>query len=133
MADAPMHVKKGDKVVVVAGAYKSNEPKEVLRVDREKGRVVVKDVNVRWKHQRRSQANPQGGRVQKEFPIDASNVLLFSEKQGKGVRTRIELKKGEKKKKNGVERVRRVRVGGYSAPEPARRRVNAFVSVASNT
>ena len=91
-----LHVKKGDKVVIITGAYKSSEPHEVLRVDRSEGRVVVKDVNMRWKHQRRSQQSPQGGRVQKEFPIDASNVLIYSDKAGKGVRTRIEVKDGKR-------------------------------------
>ena len=91
-----LHVKKGDNVVVIAGAYKSGEPREVLRVDRSEERVVVKDVNMRWKHQRRSQQSPQGGRVQKEFPIDASNVLIYSDKAGKGVRTRIEVKDGKR-------------------------------------
>ena len=95
-----LRIKKGDKVVVIAGAYKSKEPHEVLRIDRQAGRIVVKDVNLRWKHQRRSQQNPQGGRVKKEFPIDASNVLLYSEKAGAGVRTRVQVKEG-----------RRIRVG----------------------
>ena len=91
-----LHIKKGDKVVVIAGAYKSVEPREVLRVDRSEGRVVVKDVNILWKHQRRSQQDPQGNRTQKEFPIDSSNVLIYSEKAGKGVRTRIEVKDGKR-------------------------------------
>lgn len=95
-----LHVKKGDKVVVIAGADKSNTPHEVIDVDAERGRVVVQTVNMRWKHTRRSQQNPQGGRVRKEFPIDASNVLLYSEAAGKGVRTRTEVVDG-----------RRVRVG----------------------
>jgi large subunit ribosomal protein L24 len=94
--DVRVHVKKGDKVVVLSGAYKSNEPREVLRVDRETGRVIVEGVNLRWKHERRSQQNPEGGRVQKEFPIDSSKVLLWSEKAGKGVRTRIEIIDGKK-------------------------------------
>src|SRR5690606_33411927 len=90
------HVKKGDKVVVIAGAHKSNEPHEVLRVDRDAGRVLLGGVSLRWKHERRSQQNPAGGRVQKEFPIALSNVLLFSEKAGKGVRTRTEVVDGKK-------------------------------------
>lgn len=91
-----MHVKKGDKVIVTAGADKSSEVHEVLSVDATAGRVIVQGVNMRWKHMRRSQANPQGNRVQREFPIDASNVMLFSEKAGKGVRTRIEVVDGKK-------------------------------------
>lgn len=91
-----VHVKKGDKVVVIAGADKSDEPREVLRVDRENGRVVVAGVNMRWKHERRSQQNPEGGRIQKEFPISSSNVLLYSEKAGKGVRTKTEVVDGKR-------------------------------------
>ena len=91
-----LHVKKGDKVVVTTGSYKSNEPHEVLRVDRDNGRVIVEGVNLRWKHERRTPQNPNGGRVHKEFPIDVSNVLVWSEKAQKGVRTRIEVQDGKK-------------------------------------
>ena len=92
------HIKRGDKVVVITGADKSQEAvaKEVLRVIKERNQVVVKEVNMRWKHLRRSQANPKGGRVRREFPIHISNVLLYSEKAGKGVRTRAEVRDGKK-------------------------------------
>ena len=93
-----MHVKKGDKVVVHSGQYKSNEPREVLKVDLLEGRVIVQGVNLRWKHQRRSQENPKGGRVQLEMPIPASKVLLFSEKLGKGTRTKIAVVDGKKRR-----------------------------------
>ncbi len=91
-----LHVKKGDKVVVISGSYKSNEPREVLRVDVPNHRVIVEGVNLRWKHERRTPQNPNGGRTQKEFPIDASNVLLWSEKAQKGVRTRVERTDGKR-------------------------------------
>jgi len=92
---AGLHIKKGDKVVVISGADKSKEAREVLQVDVALGKVLVQGANVRWKHLKRSQQNPQGGRIQKEFPFDASNVLLFSEKAGKGVRTRTEVIDGK--------------------------------------
>jgi large subunit ribosomal protein L24 len=91
-----LHVKKGDKVVVTSGQYKSDEVREVLKVDAQTGRVIVQGVNLRWKHQRRSQQNPKGGRVQLEQPIDSSKVLLFSQKLGKGTRTRIKITDGKK-------------------------------------
>lgn len=91
-----VHVKKGDKVAVISGAYKSDEPREVLRVIPTEGRVVVQGVNLRWKHNKRTQQSPEGGRVQSEFPIAASKVLLFSEKAGKGVRTRVEMVDGKR-------------------------------------
>lgn len=93
-----LHVKKGDKVVVTSGQYKSNEPREVLRVDALSGRVIVQGVNLRWKHQKRSQQNPKGGRVQLEQPIASSNVLLFSQKLGKGTRTKIQIVDGKKRR-----------------------------------
>jgi len=91
-----LHVRKGDKVVVTSGQYKSNEPREVLKVDALTGRVIVQGVNLRWKHQRRSQQNPKGGRVQLEMPIAASKVLVFSEKLGKGTRTKVQVVDGKK-------------------------------------
>ena len=91
-----MHVKKGDKVVVCSGADRSDEAREVVQVFAETGTVLVKGVNMRWKHLRRSKDNPNGGRVKKEFPIDASKVLLYSESAKKGVRTRSQLVDGKR-------------------------------------
>ena len=91
-----VHVKKGDKVVVISGQYKSDEPREVLKVDARSGKIIVAGVNLRWKHQARSQQNPKGWRVQVELPIPACKVLLFSEKLGKGTRTRNEVVDGKK-------------------------------------
>ena len=65
-----MHVRRGDKVVVISGQYKSNEPREVLKVEAD-GRVIVQGVNLRWKHQRQGQDSPESRRVQVEAPIDA--------------------------------------------------------------
>ena len=93
---ASLHVKKGDKIVVTTGQYKSDEAREVLSVDAINRRVVVAGVNLRWKHQKPSQQNPKGGRVQFEHPIDVSNVLLFSEKLSKGTRTKTEVVDGKK-------------------------------------
>jgi large subunit ribosomal protein L24 len=91
-----LHVRRGDKVVVISGQYKSDEPREVLSVQAEAGKVTLQGVNLRYKHHRRSQENPKGGRVQMEFPIPASKVLLYSEKLQKGTRTRTEVVDGKK-------------------------------------
>ena len=91
-----LHVKKGDKVVVTSGQYRSNEPHEVLKVLAESERVIVQGVNLRWKHQKRSQQNPKGGRVQLEQPIAVSKVLLYSEKLKRGTRTKIQVVDGKR-------------------------------------
>ena len=80
-----MHVKKNDVVVVVAGNSKGKEGK-VLKVFPETGRVIVEGVNVVKRHTRPSQKNPQGGVVQKEAPIHASNVMIKDPKSGEATR-----------------------------------------------
>ena len=85
------HVKTGDLVEVIAGNSKGTKAK-VLRVMPDKDLVVVEGVNVRSKHIRPSQANPQGGRLDKEMPIHISNVLPVAPSTGKGTRVRYETK-----------------------------------------
>jgi large subunit ribosomal protein L24 len=71
-----MHVRRGDQVAVVAGNFKGTEGR-VLRVEPKKHRVVVEGVNLRTRHQRPTQANPEGGIVTFEAPMHASNVMLI--------------------------------------------------------
>ena len=72
---AGLHVKKGDRVKVIAGKDKGKEG-EIIRALPSKGRVVVEKVNIVKKAMRPTQANPQGGISSMEAPIDASNVML---------------------------------------------------------
>ena len=68
-----LHVKKNDSVVVISGNDKGKAGK-VLKVFPQKGRVIVEGVNIRKRHMRPTQANPQGSIIEREFPIHASNV-----------------------------------------------------------
>jgi large subunit ribosomal protein L24 len=70
----PRRVRKGDVVAVIAGDDKGKRGR-VLRVIEDKNRVVVEGVNLVHKHLRRSQQNPQGGRIRKEAAIHMSNVM----------------------------------------------------------
>ena len=88
-------IRVGDSVVVISGADKSNEPRNVIQVIEDE-QVIIENVNMRWKHEKPSQNSPKGGRTRREFPIDISNVLLYSEKAGKGVRTRTEVVDGKR-------------------------------------
>ena len=81
---ATMKIKKGDTVKVIAGKDCNAEGK-VISVDAKKGRVIVEGVNMITKHTKPSQSNPNGGIVQKEAPIDISNVMLVF----KGKATRV--------------------------------------------
>lgn len=72
----PIHIKKNDKVEVIAGKEKGKTGK-VLKVLRDKNRVVVEKVNIIKRHTRPSPQTGQGGIVEKEAPMHASNVLLI--------------------------------------------------------
>ncbi len=88
-----LKIKKGDTVKVIAGKDRNTEGK-VISVDRKNGRVLVEGVNMITKHQKPSQANPNGGIVHREAPIDISNVMLVF----KGRPTRVGFKMdGDKK------------------------------------
>ncbi len=80
-----MYFRIDDEVEVIAGADKGVRGK-ILKVDRRKNKVVVEGVGRVWKHVRRSQKNPQGGRLNKEMPISASNVMLVDPSSGKPTR-----------------------------------------------
>jgi large subunit ribosomal protein L24 len=71
-------IRKGDLVEVIAGNDRGKRGR-VLQVIPDRDRVVVEGVNVRWKHMRKSQKTPQGGRLQREMPIHRSNVMFFDE------------------------------------------------------
>ena len=80
-----LHIKKGDRVKVIAGNFKGAEGR-VLRVFPEKERVIIEGVNIRIRHTKPNQANPQGGRLEREMPIHCSNAMPLD---GQGKPTRI--------------------------------------------
>lgn len=84
---AKMSIRKGDRVKVIRGNYKNTEG-TVLRVEREKNRVVVQGVNVRKRHRKPTATVPEGGIVEFEAPIHASNVMLLDPKSGEPTRVR---------------------------------------------
>ena len=79
-----LKIKKGDTVKVIAGKDKDKEGK-VLSVDTKKSRILVEGVNMVTKHAKPSAANQNGGIIQKEAPIDISNVMYLH----KGKATRV--------------------------------------------
>ena len=81
-------LRKGDTVIVIAGADKNKKGK-VAKVIAETNRVVVEGVNLIKRHTRPTPKNPSGGILEREAPIHASNVMLFDEKTGKGTRVRF--------------------------------------------
>ena len=88
-----LKIKKGDTVKVIAGKDNNKEGK-VLSVDVKGGKVVVEGINMITKHTKPSQGNPNGGIVQKEAPIDMSNVMYVH--KGKATRVGFKVEDGKK-------------------------------------
>ena len=88
-----MKIKKGDTVRVIAGTDKGSEGK-VIAVNHKNNTVLVEGVNMITKHTKPSPANQQGGIINKEAPIDASNVMLIH--NGKAVRVGFKVEDGKK-------------------------------------
>ena len=86
-------LRKGDKVVVLAGKDKGKQG-EITSVDPKAGKAVVDGVNVAIRHQRQTQSN-QGGRQPKAMPIDLSNLSAL-DKNGKATRVGFRME-GDKK------------------------------------
>ncbi len=71
-----IRIKKDDKVKVLTGKDKGKIGK-VLKVVKKTNRVIVENINVVKVHQKPTQANPQGGIVNKNMPINVSNLMLM--------------------------------------------------------
>ena len=84
------HLKKGDVVMVIAGDDKGKTG-EILRVNARANKVLVQGVNRVYRHMRPSRRHPQGGRIQKEMPIDVSNVLPVDPKTNQASRVGFRL------------------------------------------
>jgi large subunit ribosomal protein L24 len=83
-----MHLRKDDVVEVIAGDDKGTRGK-VLRVLRAKNKIVVEGINRVYRHLKPSRRNPQGGRLSKEMPVDASNVMLIDPVQNTPTRVGV--------------------------------------------
>jgi large subunit ribosomal protein L24 len=114
------HIRRDDIVEVIAGAHKGERGK-VLRVMPKKRLVLIQGVNMVYRHVRPSRRNPQGGRLQKEAPIQISNVLPVDEKIGRGSRVRFETERDARGK---LVAKRRNSIGGTRLSELRRRKAD---------
>jgi len=80
-----MLIRSGDTVEVITGADRGVKSRVVL-VDRAAGKALVEGVARVYKHVRRSQKHPQGGRLSKEMPVQLSNLQYFCDTCGKATR-----------------------------------------------
>lgn len=96
-----LHITKGDRVRVIRGNHRDMEGK-VLRILRDEDKVVVEGVNMRKRHSRPSQANPDGGIITFEAPIHISNVMLVDPTSGNASRVRARVEKDGTKERIAV-------------------------------
>ena len=87
-------IKKDDKVRIIAGENKGSEGK-ILKVLKNKRKVLVEGVNIVKKHTKPNSKNPQGGIIEKESPVDISNLSLISS-DGQNTRLGYRFEDGKK-------------------------------------
>lgn len=90
-----MFIKTGDKVRVISGKDKGKEG-TVKKTLTDKNRVIVEGINMIKKHQKASQANPQGGIIDTEAPIHVSNVMLLDPSNNEPTRVGFRVEDGKK-------------------------------------
>ena len=89
-------IRKGDDVVVITGKDKGRRGQVVNVLDN--GKIVVQGVNMVKKHQKPNPASGvPGGIIEKEMPLDISNVMLFNPATGKGDRVGIKTLEDDRK------------------------------------
>ncbi len=95
-----MKIRKNDNVIVIAGNNRGKTGK-VLKVFPKINRVIVEGVNLRKRHTKPTQKNPQGGITEKEAPVNVSNIMILdpktNEKTKIGSKLIIDEKTGKKK------------------------------------
>ena len=99
-----MKLRKGDKVVVIAGKSRG-QTSTIVRVLPRENLVILDGVNLAKRHQRPSAQNRKGQIIERAMPMHASNVMLVDPKSGKPTRIKIVRLPGEGGKGGARERV----------------------------
>ena len=102
-----MKIRKNDNVKVIAGNDKGRTGK-VLKVFPKESRVIVEGINLRKKHTKPTQRNPQGGIQEKEAPIHSSNVMILDPKSNEPTKIGAKIILDEKTGKKKITRVSKV-------------------------
>lgn len=95
-----MKIRKNDMVMVISGNDKGKTGK-VLKVFPKESRIIIEGINIRKRHTKPTQKKPQGGIIEKEAPINVSNVMILDPKSNEptriGARIILDDKTGKKK------------------------------------
>ena len=81
-------IHKGDRVILLSGDDRGKEG-VILKIDASKNRAIIEGVNFIKRHQKATQKSPQGGIIEKEAPVDISNLMVICGKCNAGVKTKV--------------------------------------------
>ncbi len=99
-----MKIRKNDNIIVIAGNSKGSTGK-VLKVFPKQNRVIIEGVNIRKRHTKPSQDNQNGGIIEKEAPIDVSNVMILDPKSNEPTKIGSKIIIDDKTSKKKIVRV----------------------------
>ena len=99
-----MRIRKNDNIVVIAG-NDSGKTGKVLKVFPKTSRIIIEGINLRKRHTKPNQKNPQGGILEKEAPIHVSNVMILDPTNNEPTRIGSQLILDEKTGKKKIARV----------------------------
>lgn len=94
-----MKLRREDQVVVLSGNFRGQGPAKIVSIDRDNNRAVIEGINTALKHVKRGHPkSPQGGRVTIPVPIAISNLALHCPGCNRGVRVKIQVVDGIKRR-----------------------------------
>lgn len=99
-----MKIRKNDNIVVIAGNDRGKTGK-VLKVFPKTSRIIIEGINLRKRHTKPNQKNPQGGIIEKEAPIHVSNVMILDPTNNEPTRIGSQIILDEKTGKKKIARV----------------------------
>jgi large subunit ribosomal protein L24 len=99
-----MKIRKNDNIVVIAGNDRGKTGK-VLKVFPKTSRIIIEGINLRKRHTKPNQKNPQGGILEKEAPIHVSNVMILDPTNNEPTRIGSKIILDEKTGKKKIARV----------------------------
>lgn len=101
-----MKIRKNDSIMVITG-NDAGKTGKVLKVFPKNNRVIVEGINIRKRHTKPNQKNPQGGILEKESPIHVSNVMMLDPKTNEPTRLGSQIILDEKTGKKKHARISR--------------------------
>lgn len=102
-----MKIRKNDTVMVISGNDKGKTGK-VLKVFPKESKIIIEGINIRKRHTKPTQRNPQGGILEKESPINVSNVMILDPKSNEPTRIGSKIILDDKTGKKKIARISKV-------------------------